>query len=74
VLLIILTGISLGCFADGAVAVPPGKYPLSDEQVNKRIREYRTAEITLTIRDGGGNRLANSVVTVRQVRHNTKYE
>ena len=42
---------------------------LSAEAVDARIREYRTAPVTLTVRDAAGRPLANAEVTVEQTRH-----
>ncbi len=39
------------------------------EEIDKRIRQYRTAEVTLTVTDAAGKPLADTTVTVRQVRH-----
>ncbi len=42
---------------------------LSQEQMDKRIREHRTAEVTLTVLSPDGKPLAGASVTLRQVRH-----
>ncbi|MCE5326766.1 MAG: endo-1,4-beta-xylanase [Planctomycetaceae bacterium] len=42
---------------------------LSQEQMDQRIREHRTAEVTLTVLAPNGKPLAGAAVTVRQVRH-----
>ena len=43
--------------------------PLDPAEVAARIQKHRTAEVTLTVRDGAGKPLAGAAVTVRQVRH-----
>jgi len=47
----------------------PAEQALTDERIEQRILKYRTAEVTLTIRDAAGRPLANTTVTVQQVRH-----
>ena len=42
---------------------------LSAGQIKARIRKYRTAEVVLTVTDADGKPLADTAVTVRQVRH-----
>ena len=42
---------------------------LSDDAIDARIRECRTAAVTLTVMDAGGKPLANADVTVEQTRH-----
>jgi GH35 family endo-1,4-beta-xylanase len=46
-----------------------GPAPLAADQVNQRIQEHRTADVTLTVLEPGGKPLANQPVTVRQTRH-----
>jgi len=67
--LILLTAILFCCCVSGAGDTSQGKNPLSDKQIDKRIRQYRTAEVTLTVTDANGNSLADSAVTVCQSRH-----
>ena len=43
--------------------------PLSDSEIDARIRKCRTAEVTLTVTDAAGRPLAGQAVTVRQARH-----
>jgi GH35 family endo-1,4-beta-xylanase len=47
--------------------VPAG--PLTDEQVDARIQQHRTAQVTLTLTDATGKPLADTAVTVRQTAH-----
>lgn len=61
-LLICLLGFS-------SVLLAAGNDVLSDEQIDKRIQQYRTAEISLLITDSDDNPLTNMPVTVRQTRH-----
>ncbi|HUS46546.1 MAG TPA: endo-1,4-beta-xylanase, partial [Phycisphaerae bacterium] len=42
---------------------------LSMEQIKGRIQKYRTAAVALTVSNADGRPLANTPVTVRQVRH-----
>jgi endo-1,4-beta-xylanase len=41
----------------------------SDEQINQRIQQYRTAEVLLTVTDSNGLPLRDAPVIIRQVRH-----
>ncbi len=41
----------------------------SDEQIDKRIQQYRTTEAKLTITDSNGNVLTDMPVIIRQFRH-----
>jgi len=68
-LLILVAVILLNCSISSTAGASQSENPLSDEQIDERIREYRTAEITLALTDAQGNPLANSTVTVRQTRH-----
>jgi GH35 family endo-1,4-beta-xylanase len=43
--------------------------PLSPDAVKARIQQHRTADVTLTVLGADGKPLANTAVTVRQVRH-----
>jgi len=45
------------------------KMALSPQRVAARIRQHRTAEVTLTVTDAAGKPLTRRPVTVRQVRH-----
>jgi len=47
----------------------PPEQALTDERIAQRIGKYRTAEVTLTVRDAAGKPLADTAVTVQQVRH-----
>jgi GH35 family endo-1,4-beta-xylanase len=42
---------------------------LNSDRIAKRIEQYRTALVTLTLTDAAGKPLANQPVTVRQTRH-----
>jgi hypothetical protein len=42
---------------------------LSEEQFDKRIQQYRTAEVSLLVTDSNDNPLTNVPVTIRQTRH-----
>lgn len=42
---------------------------LSDEQIDKRIQQYRTAKVSLLVTDSNGNPLTNAPVIIRQTRH-----
>jgi len=55
--------------AAAAPAASPAPAPLADEQVEARIREHRTADVTLTVADAAGKPLAGAAVRVRMVRH-----
>ena len=41
----------------------------NDEQIDKRIQQYRTAEVSLIVTDSNGNLLTNAPVIIRQTRH-----
>jgi GH35 family endo-1,4-beta-xylanase len=43
--------------------------PLAPDAINARIRQHRTAEVTLTVIDRSGKPAANTSVTVAQQRH-----
>ena len=58
---------AMACCAGAEAATKPD--PLSEEQINNRIRQHRTAELTLTVADESGKPLANAQVVIRQVRH-----
>ena len=45
------------------------KSALSNQQIERRILTYRTAEVTLTVKEASGKPLANAPVTIRQLRH-----
>ena len=42
---------------------------LSDQAINERIQQHRTAEATLTVMDADGKPLANAPIALRQTRH-----
>ena len=46
-----------------------GERTVGDQQVEQRIRKYRTAEVVLTLRGRRGGVVANAPVIIRQVRH-----
>ena len=55
-----------------AVAAPAGDKtpsPLSDKQIERRIAAHRTSEVVLTVTDSAGKPLANTPVTIAQMRH-----
>jgi len=67
-----LTGllVLLGLFAPSIPAAEqPQPDPLSPQQIQKRILEHRTAQVTLTVTSPDGKPLANTDVVVRQTRH-----
>jgi len=65
-----MTMIVIALAAVGVVAAADKtSSPLSNEQIERRIAAHRTAEVTLTVTDAAGKPLANTPVTVRQVRH-----
>ena len=43
--------------------------PCAPEEVQRRIREHRTADVVLTLQQANGQPLANTEVTVRQIQH-----
>jgi len=57
----------------GASLVLAGQKPmnpeLSDEAVERRITQHRTAEVTLTVRGPDGRPLAGAPIVIRQTRH-----
>jgi endo-1,4-beta-xylanase len=65
--------VAAACFVALAAALPATaaatKDPLGDKAIEARIRQYRTADVTLTVLDAAGKPLAGKTVTVRQVRH-----
>ncbi len=58
---------SLLCFSAVVQAVDNDIF--SDAAIEKRIRQYRTAEVSLLIMDSNGNPLTNVPATIRQIRH-----
>ncbi|MCE5276772.1 MAG: endo-1,4-beta-xylanase [Planctomycetaceae bacterium] len=64
--IILVAAMALPAAAWGEDAMPD---PLSQEQIDRRIREHRTAEVTLRVLSPEGKPLAGAKVTVRQVRH-----
>ena len=65
--------VAAACFVALAAALPAPaaatKDPLGDKAIEARIRQYRTADVTLTVLDAAGKPLVGKTVTVRQVRH-----
>ena len=56
-------------FADSAPACAGEAKPWSDDAIRTRIRQHRTADVTLTVAGADGKPLANAEVTVSQQRH-----
>jgi len=64
---IVLVLLMLG---DGAaILAADAREMVMAEAIDKRIRQHRTAEVTLTVTGPAGKPLADTPVTVRQVRH-----
>jgi len=57
------------CLISGTTNLAADDNPLSSESIDKRIRQHRTAEISLTITDSSGKPAANTSVIVEMVRH-----
>lgn len=53
--------------ADGSAAAAAD--PLAPSEIEARIRQHRTTDATLTFLDSNGKPLANTPVTIRQLRH-----
>jgi hypothetical protein len=54
-------------FSSALMAADNGIF--SEEQFDKRIQQYRTAEVSLLVTDSNDNPLTNVPVTIRQTRH-----
>jgi GH35 family endo-1,4-beta-xylanase len=60
----------IGCLLSfSSLALAANNDILSDEQIDKRIQQFRTAMVSLSVTDSNGNPFANTPVTIRQVRH-----
>jgi len=63
-----MVAVICGVAAAASGAAPVKGDPLSEAAIERRIRQHRTAEVTLTVTEGG-KPLANAAVTVGMTRH-----
>ena len=61
-------GVVLGVIVARAPAAETND-PLAPERIQQRIRQYRTADVTLQLRDAAGQLLTNAAVRVEMRRH-----